>query len=51
MAAQDRWSMAYFRHLVVKNGIKVTRFIKRDTFQFDNSQTSMDRQDFWELPT
>lgn len=51
MAAQDRWSLAYFGHVVIKNGIKIARSIKRDTSQFSESQTSMDRQHIWALPT
>lgn len=51
MAAQDRWSLAYLGHLVIKNGVKVGRSIKRDTSQFTDSETSMERQDLWALPT
>lgn len=51
MAAQDRWSSAYYGNVVIINGIKVTRSIKRDTSQFSVYQTSMDRQDIWDLST
>lgn len=51
MSAQDRWSLAYFGHTVIKNGIKIARSIKRDTSHFAESQMSMDRQDLWALPT
>lgn len=36
MAAQDRWSLAYFGHVVIKNGIKVARSITWDTSQFSD---------------
>lgn len=51
MAAQDCWSFFSFGHIVIRNGIKVTRTIKKDASHFPDSQISMDRQEFWALPT
>lgn len=43
MAAQDRWSLAYFGHMVVKNGIKVAKSNKWELSKFAESKTYMDR--------
>lgn len=43
MTAQDRWKLAYFGHVVIKNAIKVARSVKRDASQFAEAQNSMDR--------
>lgn len=51
MVTQERWNLAYFGHVLIKKGIKVACFIKRDTSLFAESQTSMDRQEIWTLPT
>lgn len=36
---------------MIKNNLNIARSIKRDTTQFVESQTSMDCQDIWTLPT
>lgn len=51
MEGQDRRSLVYFGHVIIKNGIKVCGSVKRDTSQLADSQTSMYQQDLWALPT
>lgn len=51
MTAQDRWGLHFFGHVVIRNGIKVARTVKKDASNFAESQTSTDRQDVWALPT
>lgn len=48
--AADRWSLAYFGHLVYKNGFRTPRTVKKDSSQFSEEQSSFDRQDLWVLP-
>lgn len=50
MTSRDRSHMAFFGHIVIKNGIKIPRSMKRDASKFADIQTSMDLQDLLALP-
>lgn len=47
MTSADRWDLTYLGHVVVKNGIRISRSVKREGAKVEDAKYSVDRQDVW----
>lgn len=43
----DSWELKYLSHVVVKNGARVVRSVKRERKKIEDPEYSLDLQDVW----